>query len=125
LRHAEPPHAMGEPGGTKANLHSLHALAFAHQPVLIGNFQAIENQLAMTAMLFRAHDGNAPLDMPAGLLAVEEKSRQATARIIRGAGEQDEDLRCSSTGDEPLMAMYDPAIAALFRPRQHHAGGIG
>jgi hypothetical protein len=45
---------MGEPRRAQADLRDLQAVADLHQPVLVGNLQAVERQLAMAAMLLRA-----------------------------------------------------------------------
>ena len=71
-------------------------------------------------MLFRSHDRDAAVDLPARLVCVKQKCCQALARIVRGAGHENKMLRSVGTGDEPLSAGNAPAALNLFRLCQHH-----
>ena len=100
----------------------LEPVADAHEHVLVLDLEAGEDQLAMAAMLLRAHDRDAAHDLPAGLVAVEQEGGEPAARIVRGAGDDDEVLRHPGPGDEPFAALDDPPAAASGRPGADHAG---
>src|SRR3546814_402832 len=86
----------------------------------------------MTAMLFGAHDGYAPHNLPARIVFMEQKSRQPLAGIVRSAGDEDE-MRCSGgASNEVLDAIDDPMVALFNGGGLHHArirtrtrGGFG
>ena len=110
-REPQPAHAVREPRGAEADLRDLEPVADVHQPVLVGDLEPVELELAVPAVLLRAHDRNAPHDAPAGLVAVEHERGEALARIVGGLREQDEMLRDAGAGDEPLAAVDDPLVA--------------
>src|SRR5262249_50398780 len=97
LGEPEPTHAMGEPRRPEPDLGDAQAIADVHQHVLVGHFEALENELAVAAMLLRAHDRNAPHDLEAWLVAMEEKAGEAAPRVIRGARDQNEMVGDAST----------------------------
>ena len=70
---AEPAHAMRQPRRTKPDLDDLEAVAEAAEHVVVGDFEAVEFELAMAAVLLRAHDLDAAHDAPARLILVKEK----------------------------------------------------
>src|SRR3569833_2944034 len=90
LGDAAPAHAVREPRGAEPDLRRFKPVALAHQHALERNFQAVEFQLAMAAVLLRPHDRDAALDAPTGLVLVEQESGETAARIVRGARHQDE-----------------------------------
>ena len=83
-REAEPAHAVREARGAEPDLRDLEAVAHVHQPVLVGDLEPVELELAMPAVLLRAHDRDAPHDAPARLVAVEQERGEAFARIVGG-----------------------------------------
>ena len=98
------------------------AVAFVHQHVLGRDFQTVEFELAMAAVLLRPHDRDAPHDAPARLVLVIEERGQPAARIVRGARDQDEMRGAVGAGDEPFAPAHDVAVAFLLGAREHHAG---
>ena len=66
---------MREPRRPEPDLGDAQAVAEAHQHVLVGDFEALEDELAVPAVLLRAHDRDAPHDVPARLVAVIEERR--------------------------------------------------
>ena len=84
---------MRQPRRAEADLRRLQPVADLHQHVLVGDLQPVEFQLAMPAMLLRAHDRDAAHDAPARLVGVEQEGGQAVARVVGGARDQDEVLR--------------------------------
>src|SRR3546814_20302361 len=78
--------------------------------------------LFRSAVLLRAHDGNAPDDLEAGRRAVEEEGGQALARVVGGAQHGDEVLGGVGAGDEPLVPIEHPGVAVALRAAQHEAG---
>src|SRR5262249_29178469 len=82
LGEPEPAHAMGEPRRPEPDLGDAQSIADVHQHVLVGYFEAIENELAVAAMLLGAHDRNAPHDLEAGLAAMKQETGEAAPRIL-------------------------------------------
>ena len=76
--------------GTEADLGDPQPVALLEQAVLERDLEAVEFELAHPAMLVGAHGGDAADDAPARVVAVEQEGREAAARIIGGAGDQDE-----------------------------------
>ena len=99
-------------------------VADAEQHVLVGDFEAVEFELAMPAMLFRPHDLDAAHDAPAGLVAVIEKGGEPAALVVGGARDDDEMRRFRGAGDEPFAAADDPFAAFLLGGGADH-GRIG
>jgi len=110
----QPAHAVREARGAEADLRHLEAVADFQQAALVRNFQAVEHDLAMPAVLFRPHDGNAALNAPARLRGIEQEGGQALALVIGGARNQDEMLCALGAGNEPLAAGDDPLVALLL-----------
>ena len=52
----EPAHAMRQPRRAEPDLRDLQAVADAEQHVVVGDFEAVEFELAMAAVLLRSHD---------------------------------------------------------------------
>ncbi len=121
LGEAEPAHAMGEPRRAEPDLRDLETVADAGEHVLVADFEPVEFQLAMAAVLLRSHDRNAPHDAPARLIAVIEKRGEAAARIVRGARDDDEMRRFGGAGDEPFAAADHPFAVLLFGGGADHA----
>ena len=115
---------MGQPRRAEADLRRAQTVALGHQHVLHRDFQPVEFELAMAAVLLRPHDRNAAQDAPAGLVLVIEEGGEAAARILGGARDQDEMRGAIGAGDEPFAPAHDVAVVALLGARQHH-GGIG
>ena len=84
---------MGQPRRTEPDLSDAQAIADLHQHVLVRDFETFEQKLAVAAMLFRPHDGNAAEDLPAGLVAVKQERGEPAPGIVRRARNQDEMLR--------------------------------
>ena len=122
LGQPEPAHAVGEPRGPEPDLGDPQSVADLHQHVLVGHFEPLEDQFAVSAVLLRPHDGNAAQDAPARLVTVIEEGGEATPRVLRRARHQDEVIGDAGPGDEPLVAVNDPAIAFLLRVGADHAG---
>src|SRR5262245_16429299 len=122
LGEPRPAHAMGEPRRPEPDLGDAQPVTEAHQHVFVGDLEALEDKLAMPAVLLRPHDRNPPDDLEAGLVAMKQKSREAAARIVRGAGNQNEMIGNAGAGDEPLMAADHPAVALLLSAGTDHAG---
>src|SRR3546814_1315952 len=74
---AQPAHAVRQAGRAQADLGQLQAVADFHQAIFIGNAQAVETQLAMPAMFFRTHDGDAAYDFPTRIVLVEHECRRS------------------------------------------------
>ncbi len=66
------------------------AVADAEEHVVVGDFEAVEFELAMPAVLLRPHDADAADDAPAGLIAVIEKRGEPAALVVGGARDDDE-----------------------------------
>src|SRR3546814_6728311 len=108
---------MRQAGRTQAYLRQLQAIAHLHQAVFVGNKHVVKANFAMTAMLFGAHDGYAPHNLPARIVFMEQKSRQPLAGIVRSAGDEDE-MRCGGgASNEVLDAIDDPMVA--LRSEEH------
>ena len=121
-RKAQPAHAMRQPRDAQPGLDHAHPPPLAQHEVARGDAQALEQQLAMAAMLLGAHDRDAPQDPPAGIVAVKQKAAQPVARIVRGPRDQHEMLGRARAGDEPLVAVDHVIIAVPGRGRAHHPG---
>src|SRR5262249_62344589 len=104
----------GAPRRAEPHLHPLEAVADAAEHLLVWHFEPVELELAMAAMLLRAHDLDAARDPPAGLVLVEQERRDALALVVRGAGREDEMRGRGGTGDEPLAAVDHPLVALLL-----------
>ena len=120
LGKAEPAHAVGEPRGAEPDLRELEAVADVHQPCVVGNFQSVELELAVPAVLLRPHDRNPAHDAPPRLVAIEQERGQALARVVARLRNQDEVLRDACASDEPLATVHDPSVAAPLRARANH-----
>src|SRR3982751_2769882 len=105
---------------TQAYLCVLQTITDIHQPVLVGNFEPVELELAMSAVLFGTHDWNAPHDAPARLVAVEQKRSESFARVAGRLRQQNEMLSTPRAGDEPLAPADQPFVTLPGRGRQHH-----
>ena len=103
LGEAEPSHAVRQPRRTEPDLRDLEAITFTQQHVLARNFQSIEFELAVTAMLVRAHDRDAANDAPARLILVVEERRQTTPLVVRCARDQDEVSSALGTGEQTIF----------------------
>ena len=68
--------------GPSLDLRAFEAVADAKEHVFVGDFEAVEFQFAVPAVLLRAHDFDATGDAPAGLIAVIEKRGQPAALIV-------------------------------------------
>ena len=104
LGEAEPAHAVRQPRRTEPDLRDAQAVAVIHQHVFVRDFEPVEFELAMAAVLLRPHDRNAAHDAPAGLVLVIEERGEAAARIVGGARHQDEMRGAVGAGDEPFAA---------------------
>jgi hypothetical protein len=121
-RHPEPAHAVREPRLPEADLRHLEAVADVQQHVLVGDLEPVERELAVPAVFFRPHDGDAAHDAPTRLAGVEEERRKASALVVRRARDQDKVLRFPGAGDEPLAAGDAPAAGRALCPRVHQRG---
>ena len=83
FRPAEPAHAMRQARRAEPHLHHLQAVADAAKDVVLVDLEAVELELAMTAVLLRTHDVDAAHDAPAGLILVKEKRRKPAPLIVR------------------------------------------
>ena len=90
LGEAEPAHAMRQARGAKPHLRHLQPVADAHEDIFVGDFEAVESQLAHTAMLFRPERSDPPHDAPARLVLMKEKRREPAPLIVRGARDENE-----------------------------------
>src|SRR5229473_2141564 len=122
LGEPEPAHAVGEPRRPEPDLGRAQAVADPHQHVLLRHLEPLEEELAMAAVLLRAHDRDAANDAPARLVAVIEEGGEAAAGIVGGARDQDEMAGDAGAGDEPLAAVDHPAAALLLGAGPDHAG---
>src|SRR5262249_32605820 len=104
----QPAHAMRQSRRAEPDLCHFQSVADAERHVLIGNFQAVEFELAMAAMLLRSHDRDAAHDPPARLVAMVQKRGEATASVVRGACDKDEMRSLAGAGDEPFSPGDDP-----------------
>ena len=120
LRQAEPAHAMGQPRRAEADLRHLQALPFAQEHILRRDLQAVELDLAVAAMLLRAHDRDAAHDPPARLVLVEQEGGEAVARVVRGAGDEDEMLASSAPVMNHLRPCTTYVLPALLGPGLDH-----
>src|SRR5262245_43559961 len=98
LGEAEPAHAMGEPRRPEPDLGDAQAIADLHQHVLLGHFQALEEKLAVAAVLLRPHDRNAAQDAPARLVAVIEEGGEPAPRVVGGARDENEMIGDTGAG---------------------------
>src|SRR3546814_10052930 len=69
--------------------------------------------LFRSAVLLRAHDGNAPDDLEAGRRAVEEEGGQALARVVGGAQHGDEVLGRSEEHTSELQSLMRNSYAVF------------
>src|SRR6185437_299242 len=121
LRQAEPAHAVRQPRRAEPDLRHLQAVADAEQHVVVVDFEAVELQLAMPAVLFGAHDGDAAHHARARLVAVIKKRGEAAPPVVGGAGDDDEVRGFAGTGDEPLAAADQPFAAGPLGEGADHA----
>src|SRR4029077_4103371 len=121
LRPAEPAHAVGEPRRAEPHLHHFQTVAEAAEHVVVVHFEAIEFELAMTAVLLRAHDLDAAQDAPAGLVLVKQERGDALPLIVGGARREDEMRGAIGAGDEPFAAVDFPGVAVLLGIGHPHA----
>src|SRR5277367_3220645 len=96
------------------DLRDLEPVADAEQDIVVGDFEAVEFELAMAAVLFRTHDADAAHDAPARLIAMIKKRSQPAARVLGRARDDDEMRGFSSPGDEPFAAADRPLAAFLL-----------
>ena len=113
---------MGEACRAEAYLRHLQAVSHLHQAVAIGDLEVVQTKLAVAAMFFRPHDGNASADLQARGPRLDQKCGEAAARIVGGSGDQNEVLRDPCPGDKPLLAVHDPMIALTHRLAAHQSG---
>ena len=71
---------MRQPRRPKPDLRAAQAVAILDQHVFGRDFQAVEFELAMAAVLLRPHDRDAAHDAPARLVLVKEEGGEAAAR---------------------------------------------
>src|SRR5262249_30545964 len=121
LGEPKPAHAVRETGGAEPDLGDAQAVAGRHQDVLVRNLEALEREFAVAAVLLRAHDRDAPHDLPAGLISVKQEGGEAATRIVGGARDEDEMIGDAGAGDEPLVTADDPAIALALGAGADHA----
>src|SRR6218665_887824 len=105
---------MRETRRAETNLRDLETIAHFQQTTFVRNFQTVENDFAVPAVLFRPHDGNATLDTPPRLRSIEEKSSETFTLVVRSTGNKNEVLCAFSAGDKPLATGDDPFITLLF-----------
>ncbi len=113
---------MGQARRAEADLRELQAIAFLHQHVARGDFEPLEGDLAMPAMLLRPHDRDAADDVPAGAVAVEQEGGEALARIVGRPRHEDEVCGILGAGDEPLAAGDDVGVSPPLGAGLDHAG---
>ncbi len=114
LGQAKPAHAVSQARRTKTDLRQLQPVTFVHQKILGGDFHVFIDNFAVAAVLFGAHDRDAPVDAETrGILVVQER-RQALTRIVRGAGDQDEMVAVLCAGYEPLAPAHHVFVADLL-----------
>ena len=87
---AQPAHAVRQACRPKPDLRDLEFIALVQQDVFGRNFESVELELAMTAMLMRSHDRDTAQNAPAGLILVEQERSQTTPFVVAGASNQDE-----------------------------------
>src|SRR5215471_1579609 len=120
LGKSEPAHAMRQSCRTKPDLRNLESVAFFKQQILSRNFQPVELEFAMAAMLMRPHDGDAPHESPAWLVLVEQKRCQTTPLVLAGTGNKNEMPRPLGAGGKPLAPLDDIAVAFFLGPGPYH-----
>ena len=68
--------------GAEPDLRDFQPVADAEENVFVGDFKAVEFELAMPAVLLRTHDADAADDAPTRLVAVIEKRGQPAALVV-------------------------------------------
>src|SRR4029077_1166114 len=76
LGETEPAHAVRQPRRTEPDLRDLQSIAFLQQNIFCRDFQSVEFEFTMAAVLVRPHDGNTPQDAPARLVLVKQERGQ-------------------------------------------------
>ena len=105
---------MGQPRRAEPDLRDFQPVADTEQNVFVGDFKAVEFELAMAAVLLRTHDADAADDAPARLVAVIEKRGEPAALVVGGARDDDEMRRFRRAGDEPFAAADHPFAVFLL-----------
>src|SRR6266566_557887 len=118
----EPPHAVRQSRWTEPDLCHFESIADAEKHVFVGDFEAIEIEFAMAAVLLRAHYRDAADDAPTRLVAMGEKRGQAVASILRRSCNHDKMRGLGSTGNEPFAAGNDPFAVFLLGAGADHTG---
>ena len=81
---------MREPRRAEPDLRHLQAVADIHQHVLVRDFEPVELELAMAAVLLRSHDPDAAHDAPARLVLVKEERGEPVPLVVGRARDEDE-----------------------------------
>src|SRR5580692_380638 len=81
------------------HLHHFQAVAETAEHVVVVHFEAVEFELAMAAVLFRAHDLDAADDAPAGLVLMKQKRGDAPALVVGGARRENKMRGAVGAGD--------------------------